>query len=484
MAHVTPALRNVNDMQQTVQPFASWTKQELQARLDRFARKRRYKAKRSMAYVDKMNESIDELNDVPSSTLAELVAHPFYTVVRDLLRDLLLEWHSSLALNRDETYLLRTIVRLLGRLVKSATDVSLLGSWLADTSLIKALATCLSDIDRLLEKGNDENKFKSLTRLFDAFILYYRRLPSIAPDDPELNRLVESTMDCLVSSTYDRTFRKLKPEAASTTVAQRFFLIQCPSFLVSQQGQTCRLSQESSLLLSLTLIAPPSPKVRELLLSTMIPRYASILDKHIQSIQQWHSTMIHIVHHLLLTVIHVKDFYTPYANGQPLQWFIDHLIRLVSSSSAIDKINERASTPETLLIDTVLRTLNAFVHEPDLLAYIKHLKIVPVLRSLIFLPYESIACHAYVILSYTLDEHDIKASEKDAGRLLCNIFDSLRKNFHSSSRTNEHEQAKERNISLLIEAIQGRNADLFVSFRFAPASLQFSFNTIRSRAKS
>ena len=214
----------------------------------------------------------------------------------------------------------------------------------------------------------------------------------------------------------------------------------------------------------------------------MIPRYSSILDKHIQSIHQWHSTMIHIVHHLLLTVIHVKDFYTPYANGQPLQWFIDHLIRLVSASSAIEKINEKASRPETLLIDTVLRTLNAFVHEPDLLAYIKHLKIVPVLRSLIFLPYESIACHAYVILSYTLEEHDIKASEKDAGRLLCNLFDALRKNVRSSSRTTEHEQAKERNISLLIEAIQGRELDLIDPCRIAP--LQFSFNTIRSRAKS
>jgi hypothetical protein len=71
----------------------------------------------------------------------------------------------------------------------------------------------------------------------------------------------------------------------------------------------------------------------EQLLETMIPRYASILDKHIKSIKKWDFAIIHTVHHLLLTVILAKGYYTPYANGQPLQWLIDHIVCIINEST-------------------------------------------------------------------------------------------------------------------------------------------------------
>jgi hypothetical protein len=188
----------------------------------------------------------------------------------------------------------------------------------------------------------------------------------------------------------------------------------------------------------------------------MIPRYAFILDKHIQIINQWKSPIIHSVHHLLLTVIFARGYYTPYANGQPLQWFIDHIIRIISETSFINKINKKATNPETILIDSALRTLTAFVHEPDLLVYIKHLKITSMFRPLVLLSNESILLHAYVMLSYTLEEDDIIASEKDSGRLLSKIFDSLRKKIKLLSITNKNEEIIEKKISLLVEALRGR----------------------------
>lgn len=196
----------------------------------------------------------------------------------------------------------------------------------------------------------------------------------------------------------------------------------------------------------------------------MIPRYAALLDKHIQSISEWKSPIIHVVHHLLLTVNHAKGYYTPYANGQPIQWLIDHLIHIIRETSLIKKITEKATTPETLLINSILRTLVEFVHEPDLLFYIKQLKITPILHSLISLPYESIAIHAYVVLAYTLEEDDIKASEKDSGRLLSNIFDTLRKKIQKRSKSTTNQEINERNVSLLTEAVQGNkilNSSLF-----------------------
>jgi hypothetical protein len=119
-------------------------------------------------------------------------------------------------------------------------------------------------------------------------------------------------------------------------------------------------------------------------------------------------------------------------------------------------VDEHSSRPETILIDSSLKTLTTFIHEPDLLVYLKQLKIPSICRSLILLPYESITIHVYVLLAYTMDEKDIKASEKDSGRLLSNIFDSLRKEIKSFSETSQNAELIERNITLLIEAIRGK----------------------------
>lgn len=189
----------------------------------------------------------------------------------------------------------------------------------------------------------------------------------------------------------------------------------------------------------------------------MIPRYALILDQHIPSINQWNSPFIEAVHHLLLTVIYAKDSYSSFANGEPFRWLIDHLIRIISTWSLIKYINDKFLTPQTILINVALRTLTTFVHEPDLLIYIKNLQITSRFRSLIFLPNESIVLHAYVMLTYTLEEDEIKASKKDAGRLLSKIFDSLRKKLRLLSNTtnSQNNHHLERDISLLIEALHG-----------------------------
>jgi hypothetical protein len=213
----------------------------------------------------------------------------------------------------------------------------------------------------------------------------------------------------------------------------------------------------------------------------MIPRYASILDKHIKSINEWNSAMIHTVHHLLLTVILAKGYYTPYANGQPFQWLIDHIVQIINESKILNKIDEHSTTLETMLIDTSLKTLTAFVHDPDLLIYIKQLKIISSFRSLILSSYQSIVFHIYIILSYIMDEDDIKSSEKESGRLLSNIFDSLRKNIKLISVKNQNQESIEHNITLLVEAIQGNIESDSKDWRkfYFLFFLKFLFNMIK-----
>ena len=213
----------------------------LQYRFRHLAGKLRYKSKRTKDYVNRMNEVIIELNGMPASVLSNTILHRFFIVLRSLIRDLLLERYSPFQANRkEETYLLGNCVRLCHRLVHCSKDVTLLTSYLLDSSLINALSGCLSDIDQLLAEDREKKNFKHITRLFHLYSVYYQRLPSTAKSTNEFHVLFEATMECLASSRYDRTFRKLKPSATSLTTEEKFFFIQCPSFLTSYQGQIRR----------------------------------------------------------------------------------------------------------------------------------------------------------------------------------------------------------------------------------------------------
>jgi len=205
--------------------------------LDDFSRKYPYKLRRSKSYVDTMNEVIEELNNIPYSTLATVPLHQFYNTIQNLIRDLLIDWHSTYQLNPEETFLLRNCVYHLNRLVNIVDDVTVLTLWLLDPLLINALANCMSNIDQLLSNDKEKNNFKQLSHLLDLFTTYYQRLPSNLQNTDDFQRLFEATMDCLVSSKYDQVFRKLKPKANSMTTKEYFFLIKCPLFITSNHGK-------------------------------------------------------------------------------------------------------------------------------------------------------------------------------------------------------------------------------------------------------
>ena len=430
-------------------PPMNFDEQELQYLLDRSARKLRYKSKRSIHYVNKLNDRLDDLDAIPPHVFARITSHQFYITLRNLIRDLLTDWYSSQNLCDEEIDLLRNCILFLNRLVNVVDDVTKLTPWLVDSLFVNSFAKCLSSVDRLLLNHREKYHFKQLIRLFNVFSTYYERLPSKIAN--ELDQLFEATVDCLVSSNYDRIFRKFKPTAQSMRSKQKFFLIKCPSLISSYHGKRIH----SSLFYSSHFSGSQSKKIIHRILDIMFPRYALLLDQHIQSINLWNPPLIHAIHHALIIIGYARSHYSSYATGQPLQWLIDHIIRIISEPSFRNEVNEKATTSGTLLIESALRTLTAFVREPDLLAYMKELKITSVFRALILLPNESIVLHAYVMLSYTLEEGDIKASEKDSGRLLSKIFDALRRELHSLSISTENEDVVERNISLLIEAVQG-----------------------------
>ncbi len=215
------------------------SKRKFKSMLDDFSQTFHYQSKRSITYVNAMNEVIVQLNNVSLPLLATITSHKFYNTIQNLIKDLLIEWNFSYKLDPDETFLLRNCVLHLHRLVDTVEDVTVLSSWLLDPLLISAIADCMSNIDQLLSTDKEKHNFKQLTRLLDLFSIYHQRLPSNLQNDERFNRLLEATMDCLTSVKYDRIFRKLKPKTKSMTTEEKFFLIKCPSFLSSNHGNTC-----------------------------------------------------------------------------------------------------------------------------------------------------------------------------------------------------------------------------------------------------
>ena len=354
-----------------------------QLMLDDFSRRFTYKSKRSVTYLRSINESLAQLEAIPPRLLANITKYRFYQTLRDLTIDLLNEWNSSYRLNPEEGLLLRNCVLFLNCLVDGTKDVTASSSWLLHPSFINAVAHCLTNIDQILLKDPDKKNFKQLTRLLDLFTRYFHRLPAHLQNDQRFNPLFEAIMDCLTSSSYDRIFRRLDPRVKSMGTKEKFFLIQCPSFLSSKHGKTLSLFPISPLIIP-SLLAQSDTTIEQLL-ETMVPRYASILNQYIKSILEWNHAIIHTVHHLLLTVSIAEGHYTSYAHGQPLQWLIDHVVSIISQPTILKKVNEDSSTCETLLIDSALKVLTAFVRDPDLLIYIKQLKIQSIVRFVDFL---------------------------------------------------------------------------------------------------
>ena len=93
----------------------------------------------------------------------------------------------------------------------------------------------------------------------------------------------------------------------------------------------------------------------------MLPRFISILNKHITTIKQWRRPMMRSIHHLLTTLLFAEGYFTSYLNTKSLRSLINHLLRLMNESILIDKIQKVSHNVETLIIEVALRILNMFV---------------------------------------------------------------------------------------------------------------------------
>lgn len=190
----------------------------------------------------------------------------------------------------------------------------------------------------------------------------------------------------------------------------------------------------------------------------MLPRYLTILDQHMKTVDNWTRSTMRAIHNLLITVISAEEYFAFYAHDPVLRLFIDHLIKIIGQPVLQQNILTDANSIQSLLIDTTLLLINIFINENDILDYIKQRQPGNVLRKLILAPRESIVFNSYYILSFTTEENDIDTSPEEYKQILANIIHL----FHSTvikfddSKTQQHVNSDEfyRKSIKLIESIQ------------------------------
>ncbi|CAF3589496.1 unnamed protein product [Rotaria sordida] len=391
------------------------------------------------SYLNSLNEIVKTLNSHFPSALLETSSHYFFTLVRNTIRLLLRELYTSYELNNEEIYILRNCTVLIHQVVKKIDDVSKILHWITDESFLDALANCLIHINKISKATENQHIMKQITRLLNILCNIQQRLP-INLHQQSFVQLLQPIINCLTSSNYIKLFSNLKANAISLTESQKLFLIKCPYFLTTYNG-------------------PEIERAIEHVLEIMLPRYVSILDKHMKTIKEWQEPIMHAIHNLIMTIVYAEGYFSSCINNKSFQLLINHLLNLLNETSLINKIHPKENNIETLLIDATLVVFSIQLYEPNALDYIKQLKPIAVFRQLTTTSREAIVLNAYMMLVHVMDENDIETMVDNLSNLLSTTLYLLGKAIETRHHTNIHEKVNQetvdRNIIQLLETLRG-----------------------------
>lgn len=186
---------------------------------------------------------ISQLYRLPKSTLVLVAQNNFFSSLETPMRHLIRRWRLSSTLSSVENAMFRCTVKLLQKLVKYTDDISLLPQWFSGSTFLKLIADCLNDIGTAGKFLDDENSssLKILSRLLDACIRYQKfvNLEDVFNKDIFVI-LLDPIINCLTSSYYTDSFINASQEMKRFSTIEKFFLLKCPLFLTSYNGNYSR----------------------------------------------------------------------------------------------------------------------------------------------------------------------------------------------------------------------------------------------------
>jgi hypothetical protein len=191
------------------------------------------------------------------------------------------------------------------------------------------------------------------------------------------------------------------------------------------------------------------------LLSTMLPRYVTILDKLVPSVNNWKRSPIRAIYYLLETINHgAKKFQTNAKLVSAQLRLIDHVLKLIDQPILYNNLQETLANTETIFISTAVNFLVNMTKEPAILAHIKQCHVTAAFLRLTSCQYEPLVLNVYTLLAYTTHEEDIKAM-RNPGRLLSTTVQSLKTTLNQSPKDENHEEQ-------LLETLKGNQFHVYL----------------------
>ena len=326
-----------------------------------------------------------------------------------------------------------------------------------EITFVEAFANCLTQVQVISKADENKRYLKQLARLLSMFADIQERLPADLHQSL-FTRLLQPTINCLTSPTYQQLFRDLKANATSLTPKEKFYLVKCPYFLTSYSGKREKKTELLYQPLGCSL-GPHIESTIEQVLELMLPRYTTLLERHMKTIKRWNRPIMRAVHHLLNTMIFAEGSFNRYLIPQSLRALIDHLLHLISEPIFIQKVLPFPTNLESILVNAALNILSVLVYEPDALEHLKRYRSARYFRPLLSTSCESVVLNAYMMLAYTMDDDDLRESHGDLSQLFRTTLGLLRDNIHTNQPTSADEKPN-RNTVQLIETVRGECASI------------------------
>ncbi|CAF1010930.1 unnamed protein product [Didymodactylos carnosus] len=316
--------------------------------------------------------------------------HTLYALLRDQLRDIILRWNENNTLTVNESDYYRDAVILFEIMLEK--NVSFFQKLILNEQFIQSIIACIDHISKNEQLLNDKTTMIIFNKLF--LTLNYKHLClslSSTLDDSQFISLVNSTLNCICSPHYYKTFVNLNYQADQLQPDEYFLLIICPSCLVNYEGKHqdeiyCRLIKQ------------------------MLEKYKKILDHFIPFINNWKSAIIRSITESILTIIlHAtlgKSCSTDLCQDLSL---INYLTSIIRVPSLIEKVKSSTYNYEIQLIDIVTGILCNLSYHPNTLLVMKNNEIIlSTFMNLRNVVYHRIQIGSYLILAGILTDQKIQ----------------------------------------------------------------------------
>ena len=189
--------------------------------------------------LSKFQDIITALTRVRRPILASVAQHRFFSLVPKRLNEIFSQWNQHSPLENQQLGLFRQLVRLLKRLFSEINEIKEYPIWFTDSSLLSAVATCLTDFSNSDGSSTDQNQRlgKVFIRLFSLYNDYQYMLQyETNTDQDKLVAFIDPIAHCLTSDVYLNSFNRIRQGAALKSKNDKFILIHCPTFFTNYCG--------------------------------------------------------------------------------------------------------------------------------------------------------------------------------------------------------------------------------------------------------